>query len=338
MLDLLFLLFLIPVLGAARAEFLAHFPQRGSPRDRGGRDVDRRVARRDLLPDHPARGRRRTGRCRPARSPSSATVVLRVRRAGPLGPVAPAPRAMGRLHASSAATVAMGWEWTRGRFNAGLPRHRHRVHGRGTGARGNHVCSLGAPTPTRRTVVALARPILTSVSVVSACAALAAVASLDEARGSPPSNRPPIIAVLGFGVAARILANQGPSTQAHADARRALADKERACRKPTSPWNTSASPTRRSVNPRNTCGWSSRRPSTGIVELDHRDVILRTNEAFCAWSASTGAHRRMPWTRARGLGDGADLVRLAPRRPARARSNDPRASRSTSSPASPWSP
>ena len=157
---------------------------------------------------------------------------------------------------------------------------------------------LGAPTrhPTERWLN-LARPILTSVSVVSACAALATVASLDEARGISAVQSTAIIAVLGLGVAARILANQIRSTQAHAEARHALADKERAL--------SDADLALEHVRESNETIRQSEEhlrlvfeaAVDGIVELDHRDVILRTNEAFCDMVGIDRASiEGLPWT------------------------------------------
>ena len=83
-------------------------------------------------------------------------------------------------------------------------------------------------------------------------------------RGISAVQSAAIIAVLGLGVAARIIANQIRSTQAHAEARHALEDKERAL--PDADLaleRVRESRTRPSANPRSTCGWSSRRPSTG---------------------------------------------------------------------------
>ena len=94
------------------------------------------------------------------------------------------------LSAVSAATVVFGWDWTRSSFHVGFP---------GTilvfmlaGPLMAATITLfprraGSPPDERQ--LHLARPILTSVSVVSACAALALVAGLDDPRGLPTCSR-----------------------------------------------------------------------------------------------------------------------------------------------------
>ena len=116
-----------------------------------------------------------------------------------------------------------------------------------------------------------------------------------------------IIAVLGLGVAARILANQIRSTQAHAEARHALADKERAL--------SDADLALEHVRESNETIRQSEEhlrlvfeaAVDGIVELDHRDVILRTNEAFCHMVGIDRASiEGLPWTALAASVSGAD--------------------------------
>ncbi len=162
------------------------------------------------------------------------------------------------------------------------------------------------PVPDERTLH-LVRPILTSVSVVSACAALVTVATLDDARGLSAVQSAAIIGVLGIGVAARILANQIRSTQAHADARRALGDKERALSEADLALERvrEANETLRQSEEHLRLVFEA--AVDGIVELDHHDVILRANDAFCGMVRIDRASiEGLPWTALAASVTGAD--------------------------------
>jgi PAS domain S-box-containing protein len=143
--------------------------------------------------------------------------------------------------------------------------------------------------------------------VVSACAALVTVATLDDARGLSTVQSAAIIGVLGVGVAARIIANQIRSTQAHADARRALADKERALAEGDLALERvrEANETLRQSEEHLRLVFEA--AVDGIVELDHRDVILRANDAFCGMVRIDRASiEGLPWTALAASVTGAD--------------------------------
>ncbi len=308
-LDLLFLLFLIPVLGAAREEYRGHFP---------GED------RREIAIDATLIAASLAAICyaiiRPvAAGPTaslsagtfaivSATLFVAF---GVLTLWIPSPAHIVQwlvFTIVSAAIVVFGWEWTRGAFHVGFPGIVivFLVAGPVLAA-AMIVLPRRADTEPDERWLSLARPILTSVSVVSACAALATVASLDDARGISAVQSTAIIAVLGLGVAARILANQIRSTQAHAEARHALEDKERAL--------SDADLALEHVRESNETIRQSEEhlrlvfeaAVDGIVELDHRDVILRTNEAFCNMVGIDRASiEGLPWTALAASVSGAD--------------------------------
>lgn len=132
------------------------------------------------------------------------------------------------------------------------------------------------PRPSR-----FARPILTSVAVIAACAALLITGVLGDDRGLTAVQTGAFIGVLAMAVAVRIIANQITVTQATESVRRALGQKEAALA------DTDAALDRvREAN--DTLKHSEEHlrlvfdaAVDGIVELDGNDVVVRTNEAFC---------------------------------------------------------
>ncbi len=212
------------------------------------------------------------------------------------------------LTAVSGATLVFGWGWTRGSFDADFPGIVivFMVAGPMLAAIMAWFPRRADSAPDERTLH-LVRPILTSVSVVSACAALVTVATLDDARGLSAVQSAAIIGVLGIGVAARILANQIRSTQAHADARRALSDKERALAEADLALERvrEANETLRQSEEHLRLVFEA--AVDGIVELDHRDVILRANDAFCGMVRIDRASiEGLPWTALAASVTGAD--------------------------------
>jgi len=132
------------------------------------------------------------------------------------------------------------------------------------------------PRPSR-----YARPILTSVAVIAACAALLITGVLGDNRGLTGLQTGVFIGVLAIAVAVRIIANQITVTQASESVRRALGQKESALA------DTDAALDR--VREANETLKSSEEhlrlvfdaAVDGIVELDLNDIVVRTNEAFC---------------------------------------------------------
>jgi PAS domain S-box-containing protein len=132
------------------------------------------------------------------------------------------------------------------------------------------------PRPSR-----FARPILTSVAVIAACAALLITGVLGDDRGLTGLQTGVFIGVLAMAVAVRIIANQITVTQASESVRRALGQKESALA------DTDAALDRvREANETLKRSEEHLRlvfdaAVDGIVELDLNDVVVRTNEAFC---------------------------------------------------------
>jgi two-component system sensor histidine kinase DegS len=125
------------------------------------------------------------------------------------------------------------------------------------------------------------RAMLTTLSVATACAALALVAWGETTERLEVGQGAALIAVLAVAVALRILVNQVRGTTATREAHDALDQKEVALAET----DKALSRLRRANE---TLRESEERLRTvfeaavdGIVELDHKDVIIRANEAFC---------------------------------------------------------
>ena len=135
---------------------------------------------------------------------------------------------------------------------------------------------LAAPGTRRR----LARPVLTSASIVAACAALATVALLDNESGVGTLQSTLMIVLLGSGMAARVLANQVASTQANRDAREALAHREAALQEADMALERVRETNETLRRSEEHLRLVFDAAVDGFVELDERDVIVRANEAF----------------------------------------------------------
>jgi PAS domain S-box-containing protein len=181
--------------------------------------------------------------------------------------------------AYSIATVIFGWDWTRG--------------GAGTGDPWVIVVFILSPlllaavltlvrhgTQVPRTRLRLARPILSSVSIITACGALTSVAVLGNMKAIGTFQSTLLIVLLGGGIAARVVANQVASTQAHHAVEEALMRREAALRE--------ADLALERVRETNETLRRSEQhlrlvfdaAVDGFVELDEHDVIVRANDAF----------------------------------------------------------
>jgi PAS domain S-box-containing protein/MYXO-CTERM domain-containing protein len=308
-LDVLFLLFLIPVLGAAREEYQGHFPRE----DRREIAIDATLIAASMAAICYALIRP-VGADGTGSLSTGAFVILAATLFAAFGVLAlwiPSPAHLLQwvtLSAVSGATLVFGWGWTRGSFEADYPGIVivFMVAGPMMAAIMAWYPRRADSLPDARTLH-LVRPILTSVSVVSACAALVTVATVDDARGLSAVQSAAIIGVLGIGVAARILANQIRSTQAHADARRALGDKEQALVEADHALERvrEANETLRQSEEHLRLVFEA--AVDGIVELDQRDVILRANDAFCGMVRIDRASiEGLPWTALAASVTGAD--------------------------------
>jgi PAS domain S-box-containing protein len=307
--DLLFLLFLLPILGAGWEEYVAHFP-RG---DRWEIAVDAALISASLAAICYIIIRPTGGGGPDSLSSGTFAIIAAVlfTTFGVLALWVPSPAHLAQwviLSGASAATVALGWQWTHGTFDGAYPAIdvAYMVTG-----------PLLAATmfwlPQRpgdgddEHPLRLARPILTSVSVVTACAALAIVARFDDVRKLPSLQSSIIIGLLGVGVAARILANQIRSTQANAETRHALGEKERALDEADAALDRVRETNETLSQSEEHLRLVFDAAVDGIVELDQQDVILRANEAFCGMVRLDHASiEGLPWTALAASVSGAD--------------------------------
>jgi signal transduction histidine kinase len=136
---------------------------------------------------------------------------------------------------------------------------------------------------------------------------LVIVGTLHRARSLSSLQSTTIVALLGAGVAARILANAVRSTQAHADARHALREKERALSEADMALDRVRETNETLRQSEEHLRLVFEAAVDGIVELDHRDVILRANDAFCGMvRIDRVLIEGLPWTALAASVGGAD--------------------------------
>ena len=158
-----------------------------------------------------------------------------------------------------------------------------------------------------REPVAVVRPLLTSITVIAASAALSLVAIMDDARGIAGPRATVILMLLGTAIALRILINQLASAEAYTSLRAAVADSDASLR------DMDAALERvREANESLTTSEEHLRlvfeaAVDGFVEVDHEGMIVRANDAFARMiSTDAGALTGLPWAALAGVVDGAD--------------------------------
>jgi signal transduction histidine kinase len=309
LLDAAYLLYVVPVLAATRKELRAHF----SPSDRKEIVADAGLVIASLgaicyVLIHPEDAGRAGSLSAGTFSVIAATAFTTF---GVIALWVPSPPHIVQavaFTAMSAATVAFGWEWTHGAFDGSSPEIQL-PYILGSFALATAVVLLprrtsGGPTMRMRR---FARPALTSVSVAAACGALATVAILGDDQGIAATQSTALIALLGVGVAARILANQIGTTQANQRTREALADKEAALLETDLVLEREREATETLRQSEEHLRLVFEAAVDGIVELDERDVILRANDAFCGMVRLDRATvEGQPWTAIAAAIGGAD--------------------------------
>ena len=153
----------------------------------------------------------------------------------------------------------------------------------------------------------LVRPVLTSVAVLTACAALSFVAVLADARGIAGVHSTALLLLLGVAIAARVLTNQFSSREASVQAQDALDRQESAL-----------AATDAALDRVQEANESLRRSEEhlrlvfdaavdGFVELDDHRQVLRANDAFARMvSLDPIALIGMSWAALGAAIDGAD--------------------------------
>jgi PAS domain S-box-containing protein len=158
-----------------------------------------------------------------------------------------------------------------------------------------------------REPVAVVRPLLTSITVIAASAALSLVAIMDDARGIAGGQATVILMLLGTAIALRILINQLASAEAYTSLRAAVAESDASLR------DMDAALERvREANESLTTSEEHLRlvfeaAVDGFVEVDHEGTIVRANDAFARMiSTDAGALTGLPWAALAGVVDGVD--------------------------------
>ncbi len=163
-----------------------------------------------------------------------------------------------------------------------------------------HAGAVSAPTR-------WGRPLLTSVSVASACATLGLVADLHADHGMSSQEATAVIAVLAVGIATRILLNQIRSSQANERAQTALEQKEAALAETDTALDRVRETNEILRQSEEHLRLVFEAAVDGIVELDERDTVLRANEAFCGMvGLSREVVEGQPWTALAAAVTGAD--------------------------------
>jgi PAS domain S-box-containing protein len=155
----------------------------------------------------------------------------------------------------------------------------------------------------------IARPALTSITIVASAVALSVVAIMDDARGMTATETTVILLLLALGITSRILTNQRAIGDAFAQVEVALESQESALRE------TDAALERvRETNE------SLRRSDEhlrlifdaavdGFVEVDHRGIVVRANGAFGRMVArDPSLLSGLPWDEVAAVVDGADAA------------------------------
>ena len=198
----------------------------------------------------------------------------------------------------SAATIVFGYLWTQGLFQGSFAFIDMAFI----------LCPLALATlvswgprssdPAReRAPVRWARPVLASISVLAASIGVALVMILSDPRRLSSGHSAAIIGFLGVAMVARILTNQLASTRASQDAHAALEEKGAALRDADLALDRvrETNETLRQSEEHLRLVFDT--AVDGIVELDHHGVILRANKAFCRM---VGLQRRdfegQPWS------------------------------------------
>jgi PAS domain S-box-containing protein len=208
--------------------------------------------------------------------------------------------------AYSIATVIFGWDWTRGGADSGDP----------------WVIVVFILSPlllaavltlvphgvqVPRTRLRLARPILSSISIVAACGALTSVAVLGNMKAIGTFQSTLLIVLLGGGIAARVVANQVASTQAHHAVEEALTRQEHALREADTALERVRETNETLRRSEEHLRLVFDAAVDGFVELDEHDVIVRANDAFARMvGMDRTAIEDEPWSAVAASVQGAD--------------------------------
>jgi PAS domain S-box-containing protein len=281
--DALFLLVLVPLSGAARAEYKQHF----SARDRREVAVDAMLITASLAAIAYVLIRPVGADAQVAISAASFALLAAapVTAFGALALWVPS-----RAHlvqfviflVFSTAALMFGYMWTHGLFEGTLP-FVDQVFIGGPLALAALISwgRRSSEPPPERAPVRWASPVLASISVLTACVGLGIVSLLDDPHRVSAGQSEGIIAFLGIAIAARILSNQFASSSANREVHSALDEKEDALNEADLALETVRTTIETLRQSEEHLRMVFETAVDGIVELDERGVILRANEAFC---------------------------------------------------------
>jgi PAS domain S-box-containing protein len=178
-----------------------------------------------------------------------------------------------------AAVLTFGWQWTHGAYEATNAGIELPIALSPLALAATYLVIRPAealPRPSR-----FARPILTSVAVIAACAALLVTGVLGRDVRLTGLQTGMFIGVLSLAVAVRIIANQITVTQASESVRKALGQKEIALTEMDAALDQVREANETLKRSEEHLRLVFDAAVDGIVELNANDVIVRTNEAFC---------------------------------------------------------
>jgi len=166
------------------------------------------------------------------------------------------------------------------------------------------------PSPTHddaRDTFGWARPALTTTALLAGAAALAIVAILDGPRHVSSWQSTAVIAVLGLGIAARILVDQITSMRVEREVHTAFDQKEGALREADLALGRVGEATETLKQSEEHLRLVFETAVDGIVELDADGVILRANDAFCKMvNLDRGTIEGQAWPELAAATEGAD--------------------------------
>src|SRR3989454_4180271 len=207
----------------------------------------------------------------------------------------------------SIATVLFGWVWTRDGGGHGDP-WMNAIYVLSPLLLAAVLTMVPHGVPVPRTKLRLARPILSSLSIVTACGALASVAVLGDSKAIGSLQSTLLIVLLGGGIAARVVANQVASTQAHQTVEEALTRRETALREADLALERVRETNETIRRSEEHLRLVFDAAVDGFVELDEDDVVVRANEAFAGMvGMDRAAIEGQPWAAVAASVQGSDV-------------------------------
>ena len=182
---------------------------------------------------------------------------------------------------ASFAALQFGWEWANEMFvgsspGVDIPWILAPLAVAATMTLADH----GEPGEKPANISRTARPVLTSIAVMAACAGLALVAVLDDSRGISGAQSTALIVLLGGGLAARILANQLVNARSHDEVREALTHRETALREADAALDRVREANETLRRSEEHLRQIFEAAVDGFVELAEDGTIVRANDAF----------------------------------------------------------